>query len=30
MLNIFLAPTFLLGFLFVCLQAEEYIDAYQH
>jgi cytochrome c oxidase subunit 3 len=28
-LNIFLAVTFLLGFLFVGLQAEEYIDAYQ-
>ena len=29
-LNIFLAATFLLGFLFVFLQAEEYIEAYQH
>ncbi len=29
-LNIFLAATFLLGFLFVCLQAHEYIEAYQH
>lgn len=28
-LNIFLALTFLLGFLFVGLQAEEYIHAYQ-
>jgi cytochrome c oxidase subunit III len=30
MLNIFLALTFLLGFTFVFLQAEEYIEAYQH
>jgi cytochrome c oxidase subunit III len=29
-LNIFLALTFLLGFLFVYLQAKEYIEAYQH
>jgi cytochrome c oxidase subunit III len=29
-LNIFLAATFLLGFLFVYLQAHEYIEAYQH
>ena len=29
-LNIFLALTFLLGFLFVYLQAQEYIEAYQH
>jgi cytochrome c oxidase subunit 3 len=29
-LNIFLAATFLLGFLFVFLQAEEYMEAYQH
>jgi cytochrome c oxidase subunit III len=29
-LNIFLAATFLLGFGFVFLQAEEYIEAYQH
>jgi cytochrome c oxidase subunit III len=29
-LNVFLAATFLLGFLFVFLQAEEYIEAYQH
>ncbi len=29
-LNIFLALTFLLGFSFVFLQAEEYIEAYQH
>jgi len=28
-LNIFLALTFLLGFLFIGLQAEEYIHAYQ-
>ena len=30
LLNIFLALTFLLGFLFVFLQAEEYMEAYQH
>jgi cytochrome c oxidase subunit III len=30
MLNVFLALTFLLGFLFVFLQAEEYMEAYQH
>jgi len=29
-LNIFLAATFLLGFLFVYLQAHEYIEAYHH
>ncbi len=29
-LNIFLALTVLLGFSFVVLQAEEYIEAYQH
>jgi cytochrome c oxidase subunit III len=29
-LNVFLAATFLLGFLFVYLQALEYIEAYQH
>jgi cytochrome c oxidase subunit III len=29
-LNIFLAATFLLGFLFVGLQAMEYVEAYQH
>ena len=29
-LNTFLAATFLLGFLFVYLQAHEYIEAYQH
>jgi cytochrome c oxidase subunit 3 len=29
-LNIFLAATFLLGFLFVYLQATEYIEAYHH
>ncbi len=28
-LNVFLAATFLLGFVFVFLQAEEYIHAYQ-
>ncbi len=30
MLNVFLAATFLLGFLFVGLQATEYMEAYQH
>ena len=30
MLNIFLAATFLLGFVFVYLQATEYIEAYTH
>jgi cytochrome c oxidase subunit III len=30
MLNTFLALTFLLGFVFVFLQAEEYMEAYQH
>jgi cytochrome c oxidase subunit 3 len=30
MLNLFLALTFLLGFLFVDLQATEYIEAYTH
>jgi cytochrome c oxidase subunit III len=30
MLNVFLALTFLLGFLFVYLQATEYIEAYTH
>jgi cytochrome c oxidase subunit 3 len=29
-LNLFLALTFLLGFLFVYLQATEYIEAYEH
>ena len=29
-LNIFLGATFLLGFLFVYLQGQEYIEAYQH
>jgi cytochrome c oxidase subunit III len=29
-LNIFLAATFLLGFLFVYLQGVEYVEAYQH
>jgi cytochrome c oxidase subunit 3 len=29
-LNIFLALTFILGFIFIGLQAEEYIEAYQH
>jgi cytochrome c oxidase subunit III len=29
-LNIFLGLTILLGFLFVYLQAQEYIEAYQH
>lgn len=29
-LKIFLAATFLLGFLFVFVQAAEYIEAYQH
>ena len=29
LLNIFLAATFILGFIFVVLQAEEYIHAYQ-
>jgi cytochrome c oxidase subunit 3 len=30
LLNVFLAATFLLGFLFVYLQATEYIEAYTH
>jgi cytochrome c oxidase subunit III len=30
MLNVFLALTFLLGYTFVFLQAEEYMEAYQH
>ena len=30
LLNVFLAATFLLGFLFVYLQAVEYVEAYQH
>ena len=30
MLKIFLATTFLLGFIFVYLQGVEYIEAYQH
>lgn len=30
LLKVFLACTFLLGFVFVVLQAEEYIEAYQH
>jgi cytochrome c oxidase subunit 3 len=29
-LNIFLAATFLLGFLFVVFQAQEYGEAYNH
>ena len=29
-LNIFLALTFILGFIFIGLQAQEYIEAYQH
>jgi cytochrome c oxidase subunit 3 len=29
-LNIFLALTFILGFIFMGLQVEEYIEAYQH
>jgi cytochrome c oxidase subunit III len=29
-LNIFLAATFLLGYAFVYLQAQEYVEAYQH
>lgn len=29
-LNVFLALTFILGFIFIGLQAEEYIEAYQH
>ena len=29
-LNIFLAATFLLGFVFVYLQGQEYAEAYQH
>jgi len=29
-LKAFLAATFILGFIFVFLQAEEYIEAYQH
>ncbi|MDY0066588.1 MAG: cytochrome c oxidase subunit 3 [Steroidobacteraceae bacterium] len=29
-LNVFLGLTFLLGFLFVYLQAHEYVEAYQH
>jgi cytochrome c oxidase subunit 3 len=29
-LNIFLAATFLLGYSFVYLQAQEYVEAYQH
>ena len=30
MVKLFLAATFILGFIFVFLQAEEYIEAYQH
>jgi len=30
LLKISLAATFILGFIFVVLQAEEYIEAYQH
>ncbi len=30
MVKLFLATTFILGFIFVFLQAEEYIEAYQH
>ena len=29
-LNVFLALTFILGFIFIGLQAEEYIEAYRH
>jgi cytochrome c oxidase subunit 3 len=29
-LNVFLAATFLLGYSFVYLQAQEYVEAYQH
>jgi cytochrome c oxidase subunit 3 len=29
LLNVFLAATFILGFIFVVLQAEEYVHAYQ-
>jgi len=30
LVKLFLAATFVLGFIFVFLQAEEYIEAYQH
>jgi len=30
LVKVFLAATFVLGFIFVFLQAEEYIEAYQH
>ncbi len=30
LVKVFLATTFILGFIFVLLQAEEYIEAYQH
>ncbi len=30
LVKLFLAATFILGFIFVVLQAEEYIEAYQH
>jgi len=30
MVKLFLAATFILGFIFVFLQAEEYVEAYQH
>ena len=30
LVKLFLAATFILGFIFVFLQAEEYIEAYQH
>ncbi len=30
LVKLFLATTFILGFIFVFLQAEEYIEAYQH
>jgi cytochrome c oxidase subunit 3 len=30
MVKLFLATTFILGFIFVFLQAEEYIEAYRH
>ena len=30
LVKVFLATTFVLGFIFVFLQAEEYIEAYQH
>jgi len=30
LMKVFLAATFILGYIFVFLQAEEYIEAYQH